>query len=87
LTPEPTLEQVLAVIARVAGDHRCPVDAGSHTPLTEGGFWLDSVHLLETIIACEDTFGVVFDPASDFSDRTLITVGTLWDLIRTKQAR
>jgi acyl carrier protein len=87
MTPEPTLDQVLAVIGRIAGDHRSPADAGPDTLLMEGGFWLDSVHLLETVIACEETFGVVFDPALDFSDRTLITVGTLWDLIRAKQAR
>jgi acyl carrier protein len=87
MTTEPTLEQVLAVITRVAGNHRSPVDAGPDTRLTDGGFWLDSAHMLETIIACEDAFGIVFDPESDFSDRTLITVKTLWDLIRAKQAR
>ena len=84
---EPTVDQVLSVVSRVAGHHRSPADAGPDTPLTEGGFWLDSVHILEAIIACEDTFGVVFDTASDFSDRTLLTVGTLCDLIRAKQAR
>ena len=87
MTAEPSIEQVLEVIGRVAGDHRSPADAGRDTPLLDGGFWLDSVHMLEAIIACEDTFGVVFDPALDFSDRTLVTVGTLWELIRAKQAR
>jgi len=87
MTSEPKPEQVLEVVAHVAGPHRSPTGAGPDTPLTEGGFWLDSVHMLETIIACEDKFGVVLDPVSDFSDRDLVTVKTLWDLIRTKQAR
>jgi acyl carrier protein len=87
MTSEPTLGQVLAVVARVAGLHRSPADAGPDTPLVDGGFWLDSVHLLEAIIACEDAFGVVFDPGTDFNDRTLTTVRTLCDLIRVKRAR
>jgi acyl carrier protein len=86
MTGEPTLEQVQAVVARVAGRHHTPVDAGPNTPLTQGGYWLDSVRLLETVIACEEEFGVVFDPATDFSDRTLITVSTLRDLIRAKRS-
>ena len=84
MTSEPTPEQVQAVVTRIAG--RSPADAGPDTPLMEGGFWLDSVHVLETIIACENAFGVVFDPETDFTDRTLITVRTLCDLIRTKRA-
>ena len=83
---EPTIDHVLAVVTRVAGDRVSPAKVGPDTPLMDGGFWLDSVHVLETIIACEAAFGVVFDPASDFSDRTPITVRTLWDLIRAKRA-
>ena len=86
MTVEPTIEQVQAVVARVAGRHRTPIDVGPNTPLTQGGFWLDSVRLLETIIACEEEFGVVFGPSTDFSNRTLITVSTLRDLIRAKRS-
>jgi len=85
MTSEPTLEEVQAVVTRVAGPHRSPADAGPDTPLTEGGFWLDSVHLLETIIACEEAFEVVFDPETDFTDRTLMTVRRLFDLVRAKR--
>mgnify|MGYP001325752158 CR=1 FL=1 len=83
---EPTLEAVQAVVTSIAGAHRSPAGAGPDTPLTEGGFWLDSVHLLEVFIACEDAFGVVFDPETDFTDQTLMTVRTLFDLVRAKRA-
>ena len=86
MSGEPTLEAVQAVVARVAGPHRSPADAGPDTPLAEGGFWLDSVHLLEAIIQCERAFEVVFDPATDFTDRSLRTVRTLFELVRARQA-
>jgi len=85
MTSNPTVELVQTVVARIAGPHRTPADAGPDTPLTQGGFWLDSVHLLETIIACETEFGVVFDPVTDFNEQTLRTVRTLCDLIRSKR--
>ena len=86
MTVEPSLEDVQALVIRVAGHQRCPDDVGPDTRLTGGGFWLDSVRLLETIIACEEAFKVVFDPETDFSDGNLITVRTLSDLIRAKRS-
>ena len=82
---EPTLETVRAIVVHIAD--RSPLDAGPETPLTEGGFELDSVNLLKTILACEETFQVRFDPDTDFTDQTLETVRTLFDLIRSKQRR
>jgi acyl carrier protein len=79
------IERVLAVIERVAGPDRTPPDAGPDTRLADGGFWLDSVHLLEAVIACEEAFEVVFDPETDFTDDTLRTVGTLHALIRSRR--
>jgi len=87
MTSTPTLDAVHAVVARVAGAHRSPAAPGPDTRLTDGGYWLDSVHLLEAIIACEDAFGVVFDPATDFTDDNLRTVGTLCDLVRRAASR
>ena len=87
MTSEPTLDAVHAVVARVAGAHRSPASVGPDTRLTGGGYWLDSVHLLEAIIACEDAFSVVFDPATDFTDGNLRTVGTLCALIRHAASR
>jgi acyl carrier protein len=86
MTSTVTLDRVQAIVSRVAGPSRSPTDAGPETPLVDGGFWLDSVHLLEAIIACEAEFGVVFDPETDFADEHLRTVKSLHDLIRTKRS-
>lgn len=80
---DPTLEGIQAIVTRIAD--RSPVGAGPDTPLTEGGFDLDSLHLLRTILACEETFQVVFDPDTDFTAQTLQTVRTLTDLVRSKR--
>jgi hypothetical protein len=42
--------------------------------------------LLETIIACELEFGVVFDPVADLTDERLTTVRGLFDLILAKRS-
>ncbi len=81
-----TLERVQAIVADAAGPGRVPIDAGPETPLVDGGFWLDSVHLLEAIIACESEFGVIFDPEVDFTGIHLRTVRSLHDLIRAKRS-
>ena len=87
MTSPLTLERVQAIVAHAAGPDRTPIDAGPGTPLMDGGFWLDSVHLLEAVIACESEFGVIFDPDTDFTGPHLNTVQTLHDLIRARQAR
>ena len=84
MTEEPTLEQVQAIVTRVAG--RTGSFSGGDTPLTNGGYWLDSVHLLETVIACEEAFAVEFDTDVDLTAATLASVRTLFDLIRSKRA-
>ena len=86
MSADVTVERVQAIIARIAGPDRVPRDAGPDTPLRDGGFWLDSVDLLEAIIACETEFEVAFDPEADFSARTLRTVATLFRLIEAKRA-
>ncbi len=85
MTAPPSVEQVRAIVARIAGADRCPPDAGAHTPLRDGGFWLDSAGLLEVIMACEVEFGVAFDPETDFTDEALGTVGALLRVIRAKR--
>jgi len=83
LTGDPTIEEVHAIVMRIADP--APLGAGPDTFLTEGGFSLDSVNLLRTIIECEETFQIVCDPDTDFTDETLRTVRTLFDLIRSKR--
>ena len=79
------LEALRAIVARVAGPTRAPAgDMGAETPLTEGGWWLDSVELLEVIVACETEFGITFEPARDLPDDALRTLGTLAAVIQTK---
>jgi acyl carrier protein len=84
-TSAPSVERVQAIVTRIAGPDRSPPDAGPDTPLRDGGFWLDSVDLLEAIIACEAEFGVFFEPEADFTDRSLATVFTLFALIQSKR--
>jgi acyl carrier protein len=86
MTTAPSFEQVRAIVAQIAGADRCPADAGAHTPLRDGGFWLDSASLLEVIMACEVEFGVAFDPETDFTDEALGTVGGLVRVIRAKRS-
>lgn len=79
------LEALRAIVERVAGPTRAPAgDMSAETPLTEGGWWLDSVELLEVIVACETEFGITFEPASDLLDDAFRTLGTLAAVIQTK---
>ena len=84
MTDDPTPERVQAIIAGIVD--RSPAGLGPDTPLTEDGFALDSLDLLRTILACEETFHVVFDPDTDFTDQNLKTVGTLCSLIRSRRS-
>jgi acyl carrier protein len=76
------VDRVLGVVARVAGPHRTPASPGPDTPLTEGGFWLDSVGLFEVVLACEAEFDVHFDAETDLFPERLTTVATLAETIR-----
>lgn len=75
-------DRVRDIVTRIAGPHRTPANAGPATPLAEGGFWLDSIALLEVIVACETEFGVTFDSARDLTRDTLKSVESLAAVIR-----
>ena len=77
MTREPVLDRVKAIVARVAGPDRTPSAVGSTTLLGEGGLWLDSVELLEVILACEEEFDLVFDADLRLAEEALTTVGSL----------
>jgi len=81
------LDRVQRLVAQAAGDARIPADAGPDTPLGEDGFWLDSVDLVEVIVACEGEFGVAFDGETDLTPESLRTVRSLATLIRSKGTR
>ena len=74
-----------AIIERIAGPSRTPPGIGPETPLADG-LWLDSIELLEVVVACESEFGIVFDEANDLQSGVFDTLGTLTDLIRVKRA-
>jgi acyl carrier protein len=80
---DPLLDAIRALVERVAGPSRTPAHAGPDTRLAEG-YWLDSVELLEVLIACETAFGIVFDDTRDLEGRALDTLGTLTNLVRSK---
>jgi len=84
-TPDPLLDATRALVERIAGLGRVPPDADSNTRLVED-CWLDSVELLEVLVACESAFGVVLEPARDFAAGSPTTLGTLARLIRSKTA-
>lgn len=81
------LARVHRIVAGTAGPTRTPPDADATTPLGDDGFWLDSVDLVELVVACEKEFDVTFDDATDLTPATLRTVGSLADLISSKGAR
>jgi acyl carrier protein len=86
MTPDDeVLTAVRAIVERVAGASRTPAGIGPDTRLGDG-LWLDSVELLEVIVACEHEFGITFDDGDDLERGGLETLGALAALIRAKQS-
>jgi acyl carrier protein len=77
VTDPALLARLRGIISEIAGPGRAADEIGVETPLRDGGLWLDSVALLELIVAVEAAFEVDFDPTSDFGDSALQTVGSL----------
>jgi acyl carrier protein len=80
---DPVLDEIRALVERIAGPSRTPANAGPETRLTEG-YWLDSVELLEVLIACEVAFGIAFHDTRDFDGGAFETLGTFTHLVRSK---
>jgi acyl carrier protein len=79
------LDRVMEIVADVAGPARTPAEVRPGTPLREGGFWLDSVDLLELVVACEAEFDLDFDPATGLTETALATVGSLAAMIASRR--
>jgi hypothetical protein len=73
---DPVVTRVLAIVSRIAGAQRTPVNAGVETRLWGGGFSLDSIELLYVLVACDEAFGVA-DDSHDLPPEALATVGSL----------
>lgn len=82
-TDDLLLDRIRAIIERVTGPNRSPREVGPDTRLGDD-FWLDSVELLEVIVASEREFGIVFDEASDLDGEALATLGGFARVIRSK---
>jgi acyl carrier protein len=82
-----TLASIRVIVEEVAGSRRIPAQVGPETRLSEGGFWLDSVELLQVVVACEERFGIVFDANQDLTPEPLETLATLTALVRAKRPR
>jgi len=80
---DPLLDRTRAVIERIAGRDRTPASCGADTPLGDGQ-WLDSVELVEVMVACETEFGVMFDETGELAAGAFDTLGTLTRMIRAK---
>jgi len=78
------LLRVIALATHIAGPDRTPREIWPNTSLTEGGLWLDSVALLEVIVACEAEFAVEFDSEEDLSTQALASLGSLATVIQRK---
>ncbi len=80
------IEALRTIVARVVGASRAPADMSPDTPLGEGGLWLDSLELLQVVIASEAQFEITFAPGQDLVDARLKTLGTLAEMIDGRRA-
>jgi acyl carrier protein len=85
-TERPIADRVLDLVLRIAGPARTPANAGVDTPLGAGGFWLDSVDLVEVAVACEQEFALVFEGEDDLTREALATARSLAEVIAEKRA-
>jgi acyl carrier protein len=85
MTDQNLVRQTLrALVARVAGARRAATAPPGDAPLGEGGWWLDSLELLEVVVGCETEFGIVFEPSRDLTDGALQSLDSLAALVRRK---
>jgi acyl carrier protein len=78
---------LLAILTRVAGHDRTPARVGVETPIGENGLWLDSVDLVEVVLACEETFAVELDPSSLYAAKGDLTVAQVLAALRASRRR
>jgi acyl carrier protein len=81
------VDRVLDIVVQVAGPARTPPGAGPDTPLGEGGFWLDSLDLVEVAVACELEFQLIFEGETDLTRDALATARSLAALLAGKGGR
>ena len=77
------MRDVQAIVQRVAGPSRTPEAAGADTRLADG-FWLDSMEILEVVLACEQHFGIVFEEGRDLTPASLESVRHLSAVVHAR---
>jgi acyl carrier protein len=87
MTDSDVRTRLARIVSAIAGPGRTPADAGPDTPLGEDGYWLDSVDVLEVVLAAEREFGIAFEGESDLTPGSLSSIRTLAELISDKLAR
>lgn len=88
MTPEDSiLPRVWATLVAVAGADRVTGEPRADCPLGSNGFWLDSIDLMDAIIACEEAFGITFALDTDFDASRVRTVGDLVSLVKARGGR
>ena len=78
------LARVLDIVSQIAGPNRMPIDPGASTRLWGGGFWLDSIDLIELMLACDAAFGPVF---ASMPPSVMADIKTVGDLAAVIEAR
>jgi acyl carrier protein len=81
---EAEFEAIRTIVARVAGPGRIPESVSRETRLGKG-YLLDSVEMLDVVIACETEFDIAFGE-QDLKPSSFETLGSLTDLVRSKVA-
>ena len=83
--PTPVLNEVISLIRNSVNLHHMETNRfTSETSLREGGLELDSVDILEVIVAVEHHFGVKVEDA-ETGKRYFRTIGTIAELVQTKK--
>lgn len=84
LSTDTTLARLLDIVVQISGPSRVPPDPEASTPLWGGGFWLDSIDLLDLMLACDAAFGPVFASAPRSVMAGIKTVGDLVAIIEAR---
>jgi len=72
------------IVSKIIGPSRMPAAVGANTQLVTD-LWLDSVELLELLLACESEFGVTLDESRDLEPASLESLGSLAAVIVARQ--
>lgn len=81
-----TVNEVINTIVNAVNlQHVDKTTIGVNTPLTQGGLELDSVDILEVIVALEQRFGVKVRDA-ETGKKYFRTIGTVAEFITTNEA-